>query len=101
VLKFQEVAAFFAKATFDQIPHHNDKHLTQHPPAPPHSFLGREEELTEIHELLNQESRLLLVNGIGGIGKTTIAQAYCEQHRDQFRHIAWLTCNPYIAEAVT
>ena len=32
-------------------------------------FVGRKEELQKVDELLNQNSMLLLLNGIGGIGK--------------------------------
>jgi energy-converting hydrogenase A subunit M len=36
--------------------------------------IGREKELKDIHEHLRDNNRLLIVNGIGGIGKTTIAR---------------------------
>ena len=40
------------------------------------------------------------MNGIGGIGKTTLAQAYCAAHKNEYQRIAWVTCNPYLNEAV-
>ena len=37
------------------------------------TIIGREKELKEIDKLLNSSNSLLLINGIGGIGKSTIA----------------------------
>jgi hypothetical protein len=45
-------------------------------------FVGRKEELQKVDELLNQNSMLLLLNGIGGIGKSTLASYYLNQKKD-------------------
>ena len=44
---------------------------------------GRKKELQEIEEHLNS-SKALLIHGIGGIGKSTIASYYLHQHKNKF-----------------
>lgn len=44
------------------------------PPAPP-IFYGRESELENIVDLLKQDSARIAILGLGGIGKTSLAQA--------------------------
>jgi len=46
------------------------------------SIVGREKELSEINKLLNNSS-ILLLNGIGGIGKTTLASYYLHSQTDK------------------
>lgn len=60
------------------------------PKTHPGDIIGRENDLDELHRLLGTEKRVLLVNGLGGIGKTTLAQAYVYQYYEQYRHIAWI-----------
>lgn len=43
-------------------------------------FVGREEELETIHEYL-QESHVVFLHGVGGIGKTELANRYIHTHR--------------------
>ena len=45
------------------------------------NFVGRNEELTEIHDALN-ENQVLFLSGIGGIGKTELAKRYAEEYHD-------------------
>ena len=52
--------------------------------------IGRDQEIKELRTALEQESEVVLVNGMGGIGKTTTAMAYANQFKDQYVHIAWV-----------
>jgi len=47
------------------------------------TIIGREKELKEIAELLNNSNSLLLINGIGGIGKSTIASYYLHSQKEK------------------
>ncbi len=48
-------------------------HLLPHNLPPRSEFVGREAEKAQVHEALQSRSRLVSVDGIGGIGKTALA----------------------------
>ncbi|MBL0741395.1 tetratricopeptide repeat protein [Chryseolinea lacunae] len=54
-------------------------------------IIGRTRELQEIHTLLFRNRRTVLINGLGGIGKTTIAQGYVSKYYNEYEHIAWVS----------
>ncbi|KIM12883.1 MAG: hypothetical protein KU38_03580 [Sulfurovum sp. FS08-3] len=56
-------------------------------------FVGRKEELQKVDELLNQNSTLLLLNGIGGIGKSTLASYYLNQNKDNYDYYGFVQVN--------
>jgi len=47
------------------------------------TLIGREKEFQEIDEQL-KASKTLLVKGIGGVGKSTIASNYLHRHKDEY-----------------
>jgi tetratricopeptide (TPR) repeat protein len=53
------------------------------PPEPIARFVGRETELEQLHEQLQQHRRAA-VHGLGGIGKTQLALHYLHQRRDEY-----------------
>ena len=60
------------------------------PRTSPDNIVGRERELAELHDRLNENRQVVLVNGLGGIGKTTLAQAYVSKYCDEYAHMAWI-----------
>ncbi|WP_170110589.1 NB-ARC domain-containing protein, partial [Flavilitoribacter nigricans] len=61
------------------------------PPFIPEIFLGRDNDLEAIRQKLSAgDNLLLLVNGEGGIGKTTAAAAYYRRYQDLYQHVAWV-----------
>ena len=59
------------------------------------AFVGREQELTDLHKQLHQVDRLAIsaIRGMGGIGKTELALQYARYHlaqRTYFGGICWL-----------
>ncbi len=56
-------------------------------------FVGRKNELQKVDELLNQNAMLLLLNGIGGIGKSTLASYYLNQKKDEFDYYGFVQVN--------
>ncbi|MFN0037631.1 MAG: tetratricopeptide repeat protein [Saprospiraceae bacterium] len=65
-----------------------------------HNAIGRGEEIKQLHAQLCQSPRPLVVTGVGGLGKTTFAQMYWQQHRAEYGYAAWLSCAAfYTAEA--
>ncbi|WP_067775621.1 tetratricopeptide repeat protein [Nostoc sp. NIES-3756] len=43
------------------------------------NFLGREDAIAHLNTLLNQGSKVIVIQGEGGLGKTTLAQQYLHQ----------------------
>ncbi len=73
------------------------KILENLPPRP--FFVGRQRELRLLHEYLSPEERVALisVDGIGGIGKTTLVQEIAHQLVEErsFQAVIWATAKRY------
>lgn len=52
-------------------------------------FHGRSRELAEVKELLNQNSRLLAILGLGGVGKTALAAKVAQEIEQDFEVVIW------------
>ncbi|NJO03972.1 MAG: ATP-binding protein, partial [Bacteroidia bacterium] len=71
------------------------------PPFQPPIFVGREAELQSVHDrLFSGDNFLMLVNGHGGIGKTTFASKYWDRYQDEYSHLAFLFVENGIANAL-
>ncbi|OAA72173.1 beta transducin-like protein HET-E4s [Cordyceps fumosorosea ARSEF 2679] len=55
-------------------------------------FVSREAELAEIRERLLSDGsrRVVVLHGLGGIGKTQLAVAYMRRYRDEYSAVFWL-----------
>ena len=54
-------------------------------------IVGRSQDLKDLHARLFDAKQVVLVNGMGGIGKTTLAQVYVTEYYEQYKHIAWIS----------
>ena len=60
------------------------------------NFTGRDRELAEIHEALNfsdallSTQRILVLHGLGGIGKTQLAIQYAYSHQKDYTSVWWV-----------
>lgn len=54
--------------------------------------MAREDELREIHKALSGDGsrHIVVLHGLGGIGKTQLAIAYAKRHKDNYSAIFWL-----------
>ncbi|RYO00079.1 hypothetical protein AA0121_g13434 [Alternaria tenuissima] len=55
-------------------------------------FVGRDKELNKIHEELRYDGsrKTVVVHGLGGMGKTQLALAYVQNHRDVYSAVFWV-----------
>jgi len=70
-------------------------------PVIPEVFIGRDEKLQEVHdELFDGNNLLLLVNGEGGIGKTTLAAKYYQRYFEEYAHLGWVFAERSLGDAL-
>ena len=64
-------------------------------------FIGRDGDLAAIEESYQKDRGLLvLVNGEGGMGKTTLAAKYWFRHEERYQHLAWMFADSGIGDAL-
>jgi tetratricopeptide (TPR) repeat protein len=63
-------------------------------------FFGREAELDKLKHKIDHSLGPVLINGMGGIGKTILATAYVQRYRDEYDHLAWISRGEDIIAAV-
>ena len=76
------------------------KHLGKPVSLPP-ILLGRNMELQAIHNLFfSDNNAILLISGVGGIGKTVLAASYYHRFSEQYVHQAWVSASPNFLEGL-
>jgi tetratricopeptide (TPR) repeat protein len=60
------------------------------PPFETKKYIGRTSELDDLHEALIRNKQVV-ITGMKGIGKTTLAQMYVNKKGGCFKHIAWIS----------
>lgn len=64
--------------------------LTSLPQIDQTQVIGRDNDVAKIRDLFKASDKVLLVNGLGGIGKTTVAKVFLKEHDAAFQHLAWV-----------
>ena len=64
-------------------------------------IIGREQDLKQVRDLLQEKQKVVVVNGLGGIGKTTVAQAYLTQYGGDSRDGGTATSMAFAADSLT
>ncbi len=61
-------------------------------PLPPRkiNLIGREKDLATLAEMLKKSERVVLVNGLGGIGKTEVCKSFFYTHYNRYVYAAWI-----------
>jgi tetratricopeptide (TPR) repeat protein len=69
--------------------------------TPAGKVIGRQESLEELHVQLQQKENLptVVVNGLGGIGKTTLVRKYVSDYQKHYAHIVWIEQNSSLLNA--
>jgi hypothetical protein len=75
----QPVASFTVQSSVLEVSHVNH-------------FVGRSDELVAIHKELQHDGsrKTVVVHGLGGMGKTQLALAYAQRHRDEYLAVFWI-----------
>ena len=68
-------------------------------PRPCRWFLGREQELDQLHALLVDHSKVFL-HGIPGIGKSELAKAYAKQYGKEYTNVIYVNYPGDLKQAV-
>lgn len=68
-------------------------------PRPCSWFCGREKELEDLHELLQQHDKVFL-HGIPGIGKSELAKAYASRYAKEYTNILFIPCRGSLHQAL-
>ena len=55
-------------------------------------LVGRDDVVKDIRKRLEESSCIVLVNGLGGIGKTAVMQGICNDLKDEGYYVAWISC---------
>ena len=56
-------------------------------------FVNRHEYIRDVSEfLLDSSRRLVIIQGLPGIGKTTLSAKLADQHKQKFKGVFWLNC---------
>jgi len=63
-------------------------------------FVGRKKELKELKTELEENNSVLLVNGIAGAGKSSLASAFLDTYKDDYAHVGFVEVLSDIKSAV-
>ncbi len=53
-------------------------------------IVGRSTDIDDLRDRLFDKRQVVLMNGMGGIGKTTVAAVYATENTNVYKHIAWI-----------
>lgn len=80
---------YIAMAYFNQLASVNDALFANSEyVAPCRHFCGRDEELDELHSLV-QDNSTVIITGIAGIGKSELVRAYAKEHQKEYRYFGY------------
>ncbi len=54
-------------------------------------IIGRTTDIEDLRRRLFDNKQVVLVNGMGGIGKTTVGAVYATENTDAYKHIVWIS----------
>jgi len=60
----------------------------------------REQDVNDLCEELKDSEKHILLNGFGGIGKTTVAKVLFHRLKKEYEHLAWITYNGSLQESI-
>ncbi len=92
----------------DHVHYHNEQRSIARPTIDrtgTETFVGREDELAELHKLLAVESQVAIAaatSGMGGVGKTELAVQYALRHDDDYpAGVWWLSARDIVGQVLS
>lgn len=80
---------YIAMTYFNQLASVNDALFANSEYVTPcRHFCGRNEELDELHSLV-QDNSVVIITGIAGIGKSELVRAYAQKHKSEYAHFGY------------
>ena len=76
------------------------RRLTIVPRISNREVIGRGDDLAQLRRKLADSSQLLLMNGVGGIGKTTLAKLYVHNYEDEYDRLLWIEVKESLAQSI-
>ena len=61
-------------------------------------LVGRDEIKRKVQDMLKENDRTALVNGLGGIGKTAVMLHVCNDLKNEGKYVAWIECGDSLKE---
>ena len=68
----------------------NIMYLTNRPYVDMENVIGRESDIEMLATTINESNTTVLLNGWGGIGKTTVAKGYLNKYENNYKYIIWV-----------
>ncbi|MCB9331514.1 MAG: ATP-binding protein [Lewinellaceae bacterium] len=83
----------------DLAPHPAPKYLATPPSELTSGVIPRPYELRDLRRQLRHSTKPVVICGIGGLGKTTFAQLYCQRFGGSYRQVVWLSASAVFSGA--
>ncbi|MBW4594392.1 MAG: tetratricopeptide repeat protein [Brasilonema angustatum HA4187-MV1] len=71
---FIQICEAVGVTSWQDIIEHSQIPITKHDP----DFVGREEAIAQLNDMINQSAKIIVIQGEGGVGKTRLARKYFE-----------------------
>ncbi|MCB9317581.1 MAG: tetratricopeptide repeat protein, partial [Lewinellaceae bacterium] len=85
----------------DLAPHPAPKYLATPPSELTSGVIPRPYELRDLRRQLRHSTKPVVICGIGGLGKTTFAQLYCQRFGGSYWQVVWLSASAVFSGAST
>ena len=97
----KSVKDFFQNSIAPETLYAIPRYITTQPPPIGPEFSYREAMIEKLYNAIKQNQKhKILINGLGGIGKTTVARALYHKVKNDFTYIAWVNYQHSIKESL-
>lgn len=95
VIKFDDLRNKYYPHLWHNVNTSYPKILTYLPKIAISEIIGRDNEIQILKNALAQNNKAIIINGIGGIGKSSIAKLYVHNTYNDYDHILWVDDNSF------